>query len=167
MSDEKLRADLSFSDDHIALRAMDSFSRDSPLMQLAGWGFWPTLKHPEGWRWGIGRMMCGRIYLREEGSNYNFDALARAPGFMSVEMALREEFVAVCSRTTVILGNRYRWKYRGAFTPSFLVASTRLTNWFLDPTRWIFSGGMRRTRICFSPRIHLVRGSLYNSGHCA
>ena len=101
------------------------------------------LGNQEASRWmrvGNRTVRHGRIRVRAEGSNYNFEAAACALGFLSVVMVWRREFVAVWSRMIAFLECRLRRKFGGAFLPPPREVDARPTNWFLDPIQWIFFG---------------------------
>ena len=65
---------------------------------------------------------------------------ARAPEFLSIAMALREEFISAWWRAAVYPGNRFHQSYSGASAPPSLVDGTRPTRWFAlgraDLFRW-------------------------------
>ena len=81
-----------------------------------------------------GRAQCVRGCVWREGSDSNSKESACAPGFLSIAMALRGEFVSAGWRMALYSGNRFQQSYSGASTPSCLADGTR-------PTRRCALGG--------------------------
>ena len=112
------------------------------------------------------RLTFGRICVRGEELNCNFEGLARTPGFSCVEWSSARNLQSFgCgwpfSRKTSRLG------LSGAATPSSLAEGVRPTRWFLDPAQQAAIGRAKaRMRICLSPRIPRLRGRVYNGGNC-
>ena len=73
-------------------------------------------------------MTRGRICVRIEELNYKFMGPVRTPGFLSVAVVWRGEFIIVWSRMAVFLGDRSWQRYSGALTPSCLEERTRSTS---------------------------------------
>ena len=69
-----------------------------------GLGLLATLRASRRMRVASGRMRCGRIFVRIEELNYNFKALVRTHGFLSVARVLREEFTIAPLRMAISLG---------------------------------------------------------------
>ena len=96
---EKLRVDLLFFDDIIAVGAMDVCSKYSLLILVRTRNLTEVcgaFRNPGFGVFGPPRcvqMDGGQNFVRDEDLNYLFKVLARTPGFLSAAMVLRAEFI--------------------------------------------------------------------------
>ena len=135
------------------------------------------------WMTGVrGRMNYGRMYVRNEELNCNFEELVRNPGLLGVakmRMALdsREESGAhpnpglargICNR--LLADGRFPGKQISAeaqWRLNALISAGGNSAYRLVFGSIAKVGALVRIRICFLPRIPRLRGSLHNSGNCA
>ena len=108
----------------------------------------------------------GRTLVRRGGFNFDFKVLARAPGFLSVAMVLREEFRIDSLRMIVFLGSKFLRRSKSSRTPLYLAAGIRHVSWFSGPMLSTFLAGAIRTWICSSPRAPPFQESLRGDGNC-
>ena len=107
---------------------------------MRGSGLLGNLKTSRSMWVGNRTVRHGRIRVRAEGSNCNFEAAACTLGSLSVVVVWREEFVTVWPRVTAFLDCSFRRKVGGALIPSSRGADIRPINRFSDPIQWIFFG---------------------------